>query len=325
MKLLNIFMLRIMQPYKSQKIPRYDFFNLAVLATLFYILLLPLNANAENAKVEKFEVKNSRAYAYHIGDTLSRNIQLQLRKPFKLKTDLLPKPKRMGRWLNVTEIDFTTLDNETSTQYDIVIKYQIINIISELKELALPRHYLTYYDSAASNAKSAQLEIPLSTIGVAAVTNPNNEDIQLDVKPVLLTQTYNDLFLYGGLLLLSLVGLSLLLWGAPFSSKEKPFSDALRSLKKIPQNDWDNSQREKALKLIHQAFNRTANKTVFMDKTGDFFSSQKHFLPLRKEIETFFRESKDYFFKASDDSEPSSLENLIKLVKSCKKIEQGKF
>ena len=52
--------------------------------------------------VQKFKVSEPRAFAYHIGDTLTRTVCVQLRKPYQLKTDLLPKRKRMGRWILVT-------------------------------------------------------------------------------------------------------------------------------------------------------------------------------------------------------------------------------
>ena len=303
--------------------------KISYLTTLLIMTISSCKLYSEEVKIEKIEIKNTRAYAYHIGDSLTRSVHLQLKKPYKLDTDLLPKYKRMGRWLLVTKVDHKVTELETSTQYDIFLQYQIINIIPALKELALPRHFLSYYNSADNSEKPNNLEIPLTLVGVSAITNPNNEDIQTDVKPSLIDQTNDGLLLYTGLLILTLSGLAFLLWGSPFSNKEKPFSDTLNSLKKMSQQNWNDAQKEKALKLIHRAFNRTANKTVFTEHTEDFFTNQKHFLPLRDEIELFFTESKSYFFKSSDDqlssTKSSTLDELIHFVKSCQKIEHGQF
>ena len=288
--------------------------------------------SAKENILQKLEIKEPRNFAYHIGDTLTRTIQVQLRKPYKLKTELLPKRKRMGRWLLVTSSEYKEKELQGSTQYDIALHYQIINIIPELKEVILPRHYLVYADSTLSSTdenkkKVSRLEIPFSKMGISSIVKLGSNDIQPDKKPALLTQSNDRILLYGSLLLATLAGLAMLLWGLPFSKKEQPFGEALFSLKKLNGEKWDEALYSKALKIIHQAFNTTAGKTVFIEKTGDFFKEHKRFLPLKNKIEGFFNDSDQHFFKGENSSaiDKNKLADLISFVQSCRKIEQGRM
>ncbi len=288
--------------------------------------------SAEEDILQKLEIKEPRNFAYHIGDTLTRSIHIQLRKPYKLKTELLPKRKRMGRWLLVTSSEYKEKELQDSTQYNISLHYQIINIIPELKEVILPRHYLVYADSTLSSTdenkkKVSRLEVPFSKVGVSSITKLGSNNIQPDKKPVLLAQTNDKLILYGSLLLSTLAGLALLLWGLPFAKKEQPFAEALLSLKKLNRKNWDEALYSKALKIIHQAFNTTAGKTVFIEKTDDFLDEHKRFLPLKTKIEGFFNESDQHFFKSIDSSEKkqNKLADLISFIQACRKIEQGRM
>ena len=289
-------------------------------------------ASAEEEFLQKLEIKEPRNFAYHIGDSLTRTIHLQLRKPYKLKTELLPKRKRMGRWLLVTSSEYKEKELEGSTQYDITLNYQIINIIPELKEVILPRHYLIYADSTLSNTdenkkKISRLEIPFSKVGVSSITKLGSSNIQPDKKPALLAQSNDQLLLYGSLLLATLAGLAMLLWNLPFTKKEQPFGEALFSLKKLKGKNWDEALYSKALKIIHQAFNATAGKTLFIEKTNDFLKEHKRFLPLKTKIEGFFNDSDQHFFKGANSSvkEQKKLADLISFVQSCRRIEQGRM
>ncbi|MCF6191292.1 MAG: hypothetical protein L3J51_12525 [Cocleimonas sp.] len=302
------------------------------LAWLIALVSVSFPVSAEENILQKLEINEPRNFAYHIGDSLTRSIHIQLRKPYKLKTELLPKRKRMGRWLLVTSSEYKVKELEGSTQYDIELHYQIINIIPELKEVILPRHYLVYADSTLNSIdenkkKISRLEIPFSKVGVSSITKLGSSNIQPDKKPALLAQSNDKLLLYGSLLLATLAGLAMLLWGLPFSKKEEPFGEALFSLKKLNRKNWDEARYSKALKIIHQAFNTTAGKTVFIEKTDDFLDEHNQFLPLKTKIEGFFNDSDQHFFKGVDTSvtDKNKLVDLISFVQSCRKIEQGRM
>ena len=262
----------------------------------------------------------------------------------------MPQKKRMGRWLAVIVSDYQVTDFETSTQYDIKLSYQIINIVPELKEVILPRHYLTYGndDSIVKNDSENQiknqllskLEVSPFTLGVSSITNPQTMDIQADMKPSLLLHSFKKIALLSFLFLATLLVLGYLIWGMPFSKKKQPFGDSLRALKQMQKQGWDNKQYDKALKTIHQAFNATASKIIFTEKIDGFFSDHKPYLPLKAEIESFFSESEQYFFKTSSrdidsDTKPNlspsyepdqnKLNELIRFVRSCRQIEQGQL
>lgn len=287
---------------------------------------------AEEKIVLQYNIKDPRAFAYHIGDTLQRSIRLQLRKPYQLETELLPKRKRMGRWVLVISSSYRTVEHEAFTQYDIDLQYQIVNMIPELKEVILPRHYLVYKNSDEENSanpegKLSRLEIPPYKIGVSSVISQEGEPIQVDKKPGLLNQTFNSILLYASLLIVTLICLALLLWGLPFNSRIQPFAEALQSLKAIKNQLLDEQGYENALKIIHKAFNVTAGKTLFIENIDNFLELYPRYSPLHSDIVHFFDQSNQYFYKGQDATQISSkrLPPLIEFVKSCHNIEQGRL
>lgn len=289
----------------------------------------PAKSLAESIRVEQFEIIEPRNFAYHIGDSLIRTIHLQLRKPYLLKTELLPVKKRMGRWMLITSSSYQMKESAESTEYEIKIHYQIVNMIPKLKEVILPRHYLTY--SKLKSKSVARLDIPPRKVGVSSVINAEQVDIQADRKPVLITHTYKNMIVSGLVLLSALLGLAYLLWGLPASRKKQPFGEAYHSLKNLRRKQWGEKQYSKALKIIHQAFNEAADKTIFADKTDFFFSEHPYYLPLKVEINNFYQHSEQHFFKqtikitgTSSDTK-NELSQLIYLIRACRRIEKARL
>lgn len=79
------------------------------------------------------------------------------------------------------------------------------------------------------------------------------------------------------------------------------------------------------MKSIHLAFNETAGHIIFIEKLDLFFSENKHYLPLRSEIEEYFSHSRKYFFEDAEAAAGNqySASELIRFIKECKKIEDG--
>lgn len=286
---------------------------------------LTLNAVAEEAIVQKFEFSEPRTFAYQIGDSLKRTVELKLRKPYELKTELLPSRKRMGRWIALTSAEYEMTETESAREYKIEFNYQIINIIPELREIILPRHFLSY----GKDKNLVKLVVPTSKkIGVSSVINSSDgsKEIQLSRAPLLLAQSTKDLLLYGILFLVSLIGLLLSLWGLPFSNEKMPFKAALTTYKKSYSKKWGLEQYSIALKIIHKAFNETSDKTVFAETLTDFFNDHKQFNSIKDEIEEFFEYSKKHFFMTDELSETpeKSYAELASFIKKCRQIELGK-
>lgn len=220
----------------------------------------------------------------------------------------------MGRWLMLTGVNHTSHESTNGTQYKLTYSYQVVNIEQGLREFLLPRHYLHY---GKDNNLNKLIVPPSKPLGITSISNPNRRDVQPNAAPKPLTLSVHKLLIYGVLLACTLISLFVLLMGLPFSHSANPFKDALKVLKNT-QNGVENS-----LKILHGAFNATANKTVFVDNLDDFFQRHPQFKPLQKEIEQFFAYSNQVFFAPRSSAENMSDAEIIALAKRCRKVEQG--
>lgn len=278
-----------------------------------------------DARIEQLDIQQPRTFGYKIGDKFERIISLKLGSPFVLDAGLLPKQGRLSEWLNLEKpvIEQKVLDG--STHYRIKLSYQIINIKQGLNNIDVPSHMLVYSDANGDKNKKLNALIPATNVGVSTLTDPEKTDLQVDRTPALLPHSNMQLYLYASLLLISLIGWAYLKWGVPFRTKHHPFANAYLLLSSQRHRRWDDACRSEALQTIHQAFNETAQKTVFVEKLDDFFAEHKRYTPLRETIEAYFTYTRKYFFNVARDQNDHeySLADLIDLVQQCRDIERG--
>jgi mxaA protein len=155
----------------------------------------------------------------------------------------------------------------------------------------------------------------------------DNKNIKLrpSQAPLLLPQSIFKVALFSLLLLGSLLGLAYLYWGLALLRKLKPFAEVHRRLKKTHSRSWDDKSYREALQSIHQAFNETAQKTVFAERLDEFFREHNKYQPLQQPITTYFTHSRKYFFDPVKDNHrfEYSRSDLMNLVEACRDIERG--
>ncbi len=283
-------------------------------------LFMAFSVMAE-VRVEQLEISQARSFGYQIGDKFERFIHFRLRKPFQLKISSLPEKGRITGWLTIEKPVVNVINLDSSTQYDIRLTYQVVNINPEITNIAIPHLNLIY-----SNGKETfRALVPASRISVSVLSDQDNQNLQPDREPILLPQSYLRSILAGSLLLLALAGLAYLYWGLPFLVRKKPFEEACRNLKKLNHRNWDDNNCREALQIIHQAFNETAEKTVFAERLNEFFDEHKQFIPVQKSVENYFHRSREYFFEGDQGDQfiKYSLSGLLTLAKDYRDIERG--
>ncbi len=278
---------------------------------------------ANEKKIEQLDIQQPRTFGYQIGDKFDRIIKLKLNLPYVLDDSVLPKHGRITEWLTLEKpiVDLTIEDGVP--QYHIKLHYQIINIKPELVDIAVPSHMLIYKNSDTDEKLNAL--IPATRIRVSALTDSNERSLQADRMPITVEQTSGRLFLYLALIFASIIGFLYLKFGLPVFNKNHPFAKAHQVLKSRRHKIWDEVALSEALQTIHQAFNETAEKTVFIEKLDEFFSEHQEFTVMENEIALYFSESRTYFFEGKTDQESFkySRDALIDFTQKCSEAERG--
>jgi mxaA protein len=224
-------------------------------------------------------------------------------------------------WLAIDTPEVDQKISATSTQYDIRLSYQIVNIDTELTDIAVPHIDLIYSDGN----ETLKALVPASRVSASALRDQTQDNLQPDRAPFLLPQRYLGSIVSGSLLLCSLAGLAYLYWGLPFLGKNRPFAGVYRSLRKRRHRSWDDDSYREALQDIHRAFNETAGKTVFAERLDEFFNDHIEYAPLQQSITDYFSHSRTYFFEGDKDHRnfQYALSDLVTLVEACRGIERG--
>jgi len=288
--------------------------------TMFGLVFIPYIVVAEIV-IQQLDIVQPRGFGYQIGDKFARSIQLQLRKPFRLDLDSLPAKGRLTLWLAVEEPQIVEEFLADTTQYHIRLTYQVINIDPDIQDIPVPHHDLLVSDGD----ETLKALITATRIRVSVLSDQTRETLQADRKPMLLSQRYVEIALIAALFLCSLFGLAYLHWGLPLISQKHPFGEVYRDLKKRRRQPMDDNRYREALRSIHQAFNKTAGKTVFTDELDDFLNKHSQFAPLQIRINEFFLHSREYFFDGVPGQKTSaySSKEFEDFVRECHDIERG--
>lgn len=284
--------------------------------------MLATSSVTADKKVERFDVSEiqPRSFGLRIGDKIMRTIDLQLHKPYALKIESLPSKGRLTPWLALEVPIVDQQQTATSRRYHFQLNYQIVNIKPGTHDVDIPGFFLSY----GTAKETSRLLVPAAKVSVSALLSDAQKTLQPDQVPVIFPQHYLKGILAGSFLFVSLLGLAFVYWGLPFSAKTHPFATAYKKLKRLNHTQDDTGYRD-ALKSIHLAFNKTAEKAIFVEKLDIFFNENKHFIPLRSEIEDYFEHSRKYFFEdeKADTANRYSVSELTRFIRECRDIERS--
>jgi mxaA protein len=295
----------------------------------FHLLLtatLPASVSAATA-IQSIDIRMPRPFGYVIGDVIEQEVDLVLNKPYRLAAgDSFSAPGRLTQWLEFYPPRIDHRETATANSYSIVLSYQIVNITPGVDELATPEQKLRFTDDQGMLSAL----IPAWRFRVAMLSAPGSPagDLRPDRLPPVLTPHIDYLFWIAAPgLLIALAGLLVIYAYLPFLKRHNgPFHRACRRLRTLKAHPWDAEHYRQALRTVHEAFNQTLDKTVFVDELDDFFARQPRFAVLRQPIEQYFRHSRSIFFNdhpAAAPSQPYSLPALLSLCRECRDIERG--
>lgn len=297
-------------------------------ASILAVLLLIAGAAWAQPVLVRFEVENPRAFGYVIGDTVTRRVVAEVAKPYRLQEKLLPKPGRLGPWLELRGITVKGRSGFATNRYELDFTYQVFNSPESIRVLELPHIDLHFQGEDGMLAQ----QIPIWSFTVAPImpgTVLMREGLgamRPDVPPPLLAAApYRmrlGLYAAGGAAILLYLVYAYV--GLPFIARSNgPFARAYRELRRFARRGDADGFRA-ALRRMHRAFDETAGATVFGERLAQFVAEHPRYADLKDAAEQFFRLSRHEFFgEGASAPQVRSMQWLLAFCRDCRDRERG--
>lgn len=285
-------------------------------------------------------IEPSRNVGYTVGDVLTRNVQLTIKKPYVLIDESLPiigyerryKGQLIG--IDLSAITHTKKTLNDKMQHDISLSYQVFTNNVVAKHGSLPQEYIRLINTESKGKEIVKYRIPswdfaispLSIFGGVKVEGDMTGfrgPLLLDAKPV---QTRLNVAI--AIFALSLISLLYMLGKHTWLPRMGgPFAKSYRTIRKQA-NTAEGLQN--AVSSVHQAFNSTAGNSVFSGSLDLFLEKKPAFKAIKSELEQFFALSRQVFFEPNStqsnsvrSDEKDILQWLAQFSRRCRDCERG--
>jgi mxaA protein len=307
----------------------------AIRCAAFLVVLLAWPALSQAQAILANEVIEPRTFGYVVGDKIRRELRLTLSSGYRLDEASLPEAGRLDRWLEVAapEVRGEPIDNGRS--YRVILTYQVFNAPQSLETVTIPQQDFRLVADAGEPQALTTL-IPALRITVAPLTSAISPDrlsvasLQEDRPPPPVPTGARQSRVTWTLAVL----LALLLYAgwrrgtlAFLARASLPFAKAVRELQGLQAAAGTAAESAAALKIVHEAVNRTAGRAVFAHNVDDFLATHPAYAVLRDEFHQLFTASGRVFFSGAPDDVPpgADLPRLLRLCRRCRSIERQLF
>lgn len=301
--------------------------------SLLIALVWASNAGADGISVT---VNEPRGFGYFLGDTLAREVIVDVPAGVRLRTEALPQPGSRDYWLDLTDVHVVGSGHETR----IKLTYQIFYSALEPKLVHIPGFKL-YFDEPGTSAAEQQkanknngekpagkkdhaeeratrsvppLDVivsPLREIIPDKSTDPAAAPLRPDATAGLLGTGQARTGLLASLLagLAALTALAYHYAWFPFGARRsRPFTRAARQLNALSKSDQGDVERYKhELLILHRAFDEVYGRRLLSSDVGDFLRSRHEFIELAGSVNRFFEASRLTFFSGK----PSAAQKIL--------------
>jgi mxaA protein len=300
-------------------------------------------ANRPNATVQQ-----PRAYGYVVGDLFTQRVLLSLNGR-EFEPAELPSTGRVGVWFERRAVG---IEEDVSGRRWLRVDYQLMNSPQALRVVTLPAWRLKPAGGAsndqgtgesqtgapqageprageqqtgerpAGQQQPRELRIGSWPITVAPLTperpdaRPGLGSLQPDrIAPLIALAPIERGLSVGlaGFLLTALAWIAWFAWRNWRASAAQPFAHALVEMRGV------DSTAPEAWHALHRAFDATAGRAVRTDTLPELFRRAPHLVPLRAQIEEFFRQSAARFFAGASVGGTLSPEALCRELRRIEK------
>ncbi|PCJ30833.1 MAG: hypothetical protein COA90_08025 [Gammaproteobacteria bacterium] len=245
-----------------------------------------------------------RAWGLSLGDNVTVTVDLTTIENGIDSSSLPAEKARYGTWLYLKTIDVSL--------EQLAFQYQIVNVPLKNTLIESPT-----FDIKQANGQWLVIPTTALTIGpsLAVTESAANISMKPDIEPSLISiekqQQQRCLFI----VIAGVAGLILLLWHFGWKTKHRlPFSQAVHDLSRL---SWHSVTPDEAARILHTAFNRTADTVVVYGEIDTLIEQQAWLAPLSDEIKLFYQQSEQHFFARKSAQEPDITE-VRKLAKACR-------
>jgi len=258
-------------------------------ALLAVALALPAAAGEPAWRAE-----TPRVYGYLLGDRVTRRISVDAPAPLRLDETSLPRPARIGRYLELQHLRHETMPLADGTRHHLELVYQVIGVADAIRSTELPALSLRLRAGDATHT----VDIPAQAVTVGPVAPAPAFDEMLDDAPAQLIDisTARRQTLAGA----ALAALLAAAWAVRryllpvLRPSARPFHRAWRQLRRT--GTPDDTGLVQALGAMHGAFNQTFGETLLPEALPAFFRAHPAYQGLEAEITDFFARSHGHLF-----------------------------
>lgn len=314
------------------------------LHVILWLSLIALSAQALESDLLP-DVKNgivsidikepSRDVGYTVGDILTREVTVTIKKPYVLVEESLPiigyerryKGQLIG--IDLSNIQYSKEEEKEAVAHHISLSYQVFTNNVVAKPAALPGEYLRLIDTSSKERKVYRYRIPSWNFSISPISVFGQVKIEADMSgyrgPLLLDAAPMQLRLKVLLIMLGLSLLGLLYMLGKHSWLPRmggPFAQAYRTIRKAP-NSVEGLQL--AVSSLHKALNTSAGNTLFSNNLDSLLTKKPAFKYIQSELSQFFELSRHVFFESNTANRVNEqqLVWLSQFCKQCRDCERG--
>ncbi len=263
---------------------------------------------ADELRVAKAEL--DKAWGLLIGDVITMTVELPVAST-EIDASSLPHiDKRYGDWLYIRQV---TLADKLS------IEFQLVNVPPVTTDVMTPSLTFRLLDGEFINVESLPMTIGpiIAEIDKEAGQKPKLKPAH---SPGLIDTSVLKQNLFIAIVVAVVTAVIVLIWNMGWRPRNRqPFAEAAHGLRMLRWQHGNDPQH--AVRIVHKAFNNTANKTVVHSELDYLFTAAPWLNPLQQEINAFYLQSSQHFFSPDSGAMPD-VQDLKKLVKACRAKEK---
>jgi mxaA protein len=267
-----------------------------------------------------------RAFGYHVGDVVDREVIVHVPEGFVLDEASLPRPGARGKALELQSVSRRSESESGGTRVVLQLRYQVFMAPTEVRTLEIAPFSL----SVKGDGREQELRVDAWPVTVSPLVpidvSPRQGlgELRPDVAPPLIDTrpARQRLLAYGVVVLLCLAYLAQVYVAMPWWSRRKrPFANAWRQLSGLPAGS-PSAEWRAAFQRMHEALNQTAGEVVFEQGVDRFLATQPRYAGLRSDLLAFFQQSRHEFFA---EGEPAANDGrwIVEFCRKCRDAERG--
>lgn len=283
-------------------------------------------ANEPETSQVSVTISTPRDFGHVTGDLIEATIDLVGLNVDEIDETSLPKVGPQNRWLDLRHISLEPL----SGRFRIHLEYQVFYLPLSVTTLKVPSFSLQRKLTGGGRQNIDVVSWPFTVTpihGLAVMAEGGMRAMQPDAVPELPSQVFiaRSVLVDAVILLLTFSYWGYLNGFISFGTRGQYFREARGQLqhltKKFPTGG---EPLEAAFESVHKAFDQTCGKPLFHAELSAFFEENPAYLPVRSDIESFFRASYGHFF-GGGSGEIVTLSEMERLCTACIKAERQRF